>query len=127
MTDKDIIKAIEYCKSENSCIGCPYEFEGEFCEDKLKEDALDLINRQERKIEELETALFNLGATFEYDAELIMQEKSVIKAEARKEFAENLKKHERYATDVFDHTTMVVVRVEDIDNVLEKMEEYSEE
>ena len=50
-----------------------------------------------------------------------------IKAEARKEFAESLKKHERYATDVFDHTKMVVVRLEDIDNVLEKMEEYSEE
>lgn len=63
MTEAEIMKALECCRSENSCEGCPYEFEGEFCEDNLKQDCIDLINRKNTEIERLTITMnaFGLG------------------------------------------------------------------
>lgn len=60
MTDKEIIKALECClggdgnKSQwEICSPCPYFDDGN-CTDLLKENALELIKRQQEYIEEIE-------------------------------------------------------------------------
>ena len=124
MTDKDIKKALAECSKHTECEACHFMDEC-YDLDVLHRNFLDLINRQEKKIEELETALFNLGEAYSVYEETTGLKQA--KVEAYKEFAEILKTRQRYAKDVFNHTIEVVVRVEDIDKVLEKMEEYSEE
>ena len=55
MTDKEIIKALEFCRQlddECLCKICPY-FDVDYCGKALVKDALDLINRQKAEIEEL--------------------------------------------------------------------------
>jgi polyribonucleotide nucleotidyltransferase len=54
MTDKEIIKALECCISENkrcNCKNCPYKNVLGYCFDKLNRDAIDLINRQQSAID----------------------------------------------------------------------------
>lgn len=57
MTDEQIIKALECCMKGNNFGGCcPYDDEGDICEEctsKLAKDALDLIKRQQMEIEDL--------------------------------------------------------------------------
>ena len=60
MTDNEIIKALECCRSENGndCENCQYtkvvyrQGEGG-CTNRLMQDALNLINRQKAEIERL--------------------------------------------------------------------------
>lgn len=63
MTDNDIIKALECCLNLDCkkspmeiCDPCPYFHEGN-CTYLLKENALNLINRQKAEIERLEKQL----------------------------------------------------------------------
>jgi hypothetical protein len=51
MTDKAIIKALEYCSTGEPCFFCFYQKQCE--ESDLAQHALDLINRQQAEIEEL--------------------------------------------------------------------------
>lgn len=115
MTDKEIIKALECCAGmQNDCVGCPLiDFSScEECMSELISNALDLINRQQEKIEymqgerevllediyhsanqinEQQTEIEKLEekcSTLEYDIGLMQQEKSVVETEAIKEFAE---------------------------------------
>ena len=88
MKDNEIIKAIEYCSSHDDCdLKCPIEKEttaDEGCIRTIGRLALDIINRQKAEIEKLEKeneSFSCLGMLY-----------SEIKAEARKEFAERLKK-----------------------------------
>lgn len=60
MTDEQIIKALEVHSNEkfDNCEGCPY-LVGDFCEGFTKHskpfrDVIDLINRQQAEIEELQ-------------------------------------------------------------------------
>lgn len=53
MTDNEIIKGLEHCGIEANCKGCPYH-DISFCQDEVDKDALDLIKRQQTKIEKLE-------------------------------------------------------------------------
>lgn len=56
MTDEDIRKALECCSCDTTrciCNECPIRYR-ESCLDDLPEIALDLINRQQERIEELE-------------------------------------------------------------------------
>ena len=47
MTDNEIIKALECCRLQNDdCDICPYIGE-KFCTDKVSQDALELIKRQQ--------------------------------------------------------------------------------
>ena len=52
-TDEQVKAALRQCKTEYSCNGCPYKSFGDDCFEKLNNDALDLINRQEAEIERL--------------------------------------------------------------------------
>ena len=62
MTDNEIIKALELCANRtiHSCKSCPCNSSGCACNEKLNGGALDLINRQKEKIEELEKEQRNL-------------------------------------------------------------------
>ena len=68
MTDNEIVKALECCKSgtTDDCSRCPRLDDDrtpstEDCMEKLMHDALALINRQKETIEQLQTALFKCG------------------------------------------------------------------
>ena len=97
MTDNDIIKALECCYNiKENCDKCPCGFSSAepACYDKIKKDALDLINRQKAEIERLTVPQELIdddfcGVVCEFAEELI--EKA--KAEAVKEFAEKVKKY----------------------------------
>ena len=54
MTDNEIIKALElHSAPQDACVNkCPYGKE-RYCGSKMAKDALDLINRQSEKIEDL--------------------------------------------------------------------------
>lgn len=55
MTDKQIIKSVEICKTPDTCRGCPYhELYIAGCVCALMKDVFDLINRQKARIKELE-------------------------------------------------------------------------
>lgn len=107
MTDEQIIKALECCATDDGddCSQCPY---GNIvykpgnggCVNRCRKDALDLINRQKAENE---------------------REINQIKSEAIKEFAEKLK---RYSfVDNLSLNGKETVYVEDIDNLVKKMEE----
>lgn len=56
MTDKETIKALEYCtnESDGECKECEYDKYYPRCVPKLLEDALDIINLQKAEIERLQ-------------------------------------------------------------------------
>lgn len=92
MTDKQIIKAVGICRTQDTCRGCPYhELYMAGCVGALMKDVFDLINRQKAEIEGLKKFI-------EKDQGLILKLTNVpkneydtkIKFEAIKEFAEDL-------------------------------------
>jgi hypothetical protein len=99
-TDDEVIKALECC-TLGDCFPCAYGNIGTGCRDNMNADALALINRQKAKIEalqmdnaQLQSDIVNANMNLEhiqYEYELLKQEKSVVIAEALKEFAERLK------------------------------------
>lgn len=114
LTDNEIIKALEICSrgimfSKHDCKKCPYY--GELCcERKLKENALDLINRLqekdktrhkvfETKCEELEIAKAEIERLTirlrkaEHQLDDLCKNYNVIKAEAYKECIEKINKN----------------------------------
>ena len=48
---KNVIKGLEYCTGNLSCIKCPYH-EEEYCCKTLKHDALELLKAQQKLIDE---------------------------------------------------------------------------
>lgn len=110
MTDKDIIKALELCKTKDvtDCKECCFRIDeieiNSNCVNELCENALDLINRQKAEIERLKDfcdIYSNEGAR------------------AIKEFAERLK--EKATSTFFEEHKHV--DTEDIDNLLKEMTE----
>ena len=87
ISDNEIIKALECCSADKStkyCLTCPLQdmgFVGECIPEKSK-NALDLINRQKEEIERLQSVV----DSFTYIGKMY----SEIKAEAYKEFAEDV-------------------------------------
>lgn len=125
MTDAEIIKSLEVCGGEDSCRDCTYHNKID-CVKKLKNDALDLINRQQAKIEELEAK--HWGECMQiahYDNESkqfadIGKMYSEIRAEAVKEFADVLKsKSELVAPSVYADPYRAV-SVDDIDILVKR-------
>ena len=101
MTDEQIIKAVDVCRT-GTCKGCPYhELYTASCINKLMEDVFDLINRQKAEIE---------------------NEIKEIKSEAIKEFAERLKSKLQWDTE-FEN---MLVFETDINNVVKEMTEVQE-
>ena len=52
MTDNEIIKVFEFCPEHNCDVECPL-FDTPYCVNVLMKNALDLIKRQQAKIDEL--------------------------------------------------------------------------
>lgn len=109
MTDKEIIKRLELC-SYHECDNrvCAYGNRGsdfEYCGQRLIEDALDLINRQQKVIEEFTL----LGKLY-----------SEIRAEAIKEFGEKVKDICRPFPMHDDYECMTIYH-QDIDNLVKEM------
>ena len=111
MTDKEIIKAFEYCVKNEECSLCPL-FRKCPTSFELQKQALDLINRQQAEIERLQTEnnqFADIGKLY-----------SEIKTEAIKEFAERLK--ENLIEESYDDVQFFkVVGESDIDNLVKEM------
>ena len=129
MTDKEIIKALNYCCgniknndeecNEDMCYQvCLPESREEglrWCREWLMKDALDLISRQKAEIESLQKNIDGLNI-------FTKNHIKVIRLQAMKEFAERLK--EKLQWDVeFDNK---LVFESDIDSLVKEMTEGSE-
>ena len=131
ITDEQIIKALEYCSKQYTCDEkCPFRYvnDGKQCYPTLLGNALDLINRKQKKIEKLEKIeRLSIKIIEKQDVEIERLEKETnkqqlrnemrrltveeIKTEAIKEFADRLK---AYFEDEF------------IDNLVKEMTEECE-
>lgn len=134
MTDEQIIKAVDVCRT-GTCKGCPYhELYTASCINKLMEDVLDLINRQKAEIEYLKSIKFPHGIQVEVSKKI----ESEIKSKAIKEFAERLKSkvndlefrtkthRKTVPTKICDDNTNWVMHEcvpEEIDNLVKEMTE----
>ena len=123
MTDKEIIKALEYCFTNDwnrtKCDKCAFYTATIGCVEDLKSAALDLINRQQAENKELKTEnlilsqkRFNIFERIEFTDKL----KKQIKSEAIKEFAENCKKGLRTGEIIMDKSIRDI-----IDNLVKEM------
>ena len=108
MSDKEIIKVLELCCTQDGsipCYDCPCWDDGvQKCEGLNYYDLLGLINRQQTEIEALKKVVLDDYAT-EYD--------NKIKSEAVKEFAVRLKCGVPQETGV--------IRCSDVDKLVKEM------
>lgn len=90
-TDDDVIKALElHSNKDVACLDkCPYA-ERHFCGSLMARDALALINRQKKEIENLQSEVEILQQRVESAPYTLEQITESIKIEAIKEFAERL-------------------------------------
>lgn len=113
LTDNEIIKALDICARMESCSDCPFGALGGVnkCIHTLLFNTLDLINRKDSKIaelaeennrqkEEIESLTLIIN-DIEYDHHLLVQEASIIKTEAIKEFASAYKDQIKNYTGMF--------------------------
>ena len=123
MTDSEIIKALECCKSMvSSCEECPMHIEGAICHEyELNKKALTLINRQKAEIELWQNEYKRACA--ERDAHICTS--NVMKSEAVKEFAERLEEYSYESMGNYGSRHMDV-SVKDIDNIVKEMEKKYE-
>lgn len=109
MTDEQIIKAADICRT-GECSGCPYhELYTASCLNKLTKDVYHLINRQKAEIERLEKESISKEKAYnneyflrkkiqdelkDYKAEneRLLQKLQQAKSEAIKKFAEKVKR-----------------------------------
>lgn len=85
LTDVEIVKALENCL-KNECDKCSFK-DSEICQIDLMKLLFDLINRQNAEVERLTIRLRKV----EHQLDDLCKMHNVIKAEARKEFAEKAK------------------------------------
>lgn len=119
MTDNEIIKALGCCKIKTppyKCEECPLlRGTSNSCISECKELAYDLINRQKAEIESKNRQIEEL-VSFQRFCE----------RKAIKEFAKRLKRKTRKFTEYDDggwDSTVCVVKVEDIDNLVKEITE----
>lgn len=149
MTDKDIVKALECCISdddgtrERPCKGCPL-LQNDSCSNSLRKHALDLIYRQKEKIKEFDEKLVIQRGLIDYKkAEIERLQKKVdelaevlsdaikirykeAKSEAIKEFAKKLKETITNAINTYYNSNgggyyLAEDTIEDIDNLVKEM------
>lgn len=108
MTDREIIKALEYCtnESDGECKECEYEKYYPRCVPKLLEDALDIINCQKAEIERLTKETMNMAINIE-----------TCQTEAIKKFAKKLKERQVRICDCFEGVSII-----DIDKLAKETE-----
>lgn len=145
MTDKEIIKALECCHStKGGCKDCPLNYRRSAdCVDYLEENALDLIRRQQEKINhfaetnkmvvDLKTVKTDktedeiLKRLLTQRVEFIPNSQDVedIKRDAVREFAEKLKREKFCRLTEYDEggwaAERLAVKVDDIDELVNEM------
>lgn len=111
MTDNEIIKALKCCQGNVDCANCPYyENNHHQCGDNLNKDVLDLINRQQAEIDELNNTIDALENFI-----------PKVKAEAIKEFAERLKDLKHECGCNYRKKPVFAVTEDKIDNLVQEM------
>ena len=133
MTDNEIIKAIQFCKENNTILGCrkcPYvECDTDNgCLGELLLDTLELINRQKAEIERLQDYIENLrciNTDLTDNLAYLSNEAETARAEAVKEFAFMLKAMAagRLAWDEYDEEICGFLAVDEIDNLVKEFTE----
>lgn len=120
MKENEVIKGVECCKmpaGSGACNNCPLknvrerrltEKDTKSCTTILLESTLDLINRQKAELEKYTTNFARVA--------------KLIKAEARKEFAERLKECKHECGCNYRKKPVYAVTEEKIDNLVKKME-----
>ena len=120
MEDKDIIKALELCKTKGvaDCKECCFRIdENEInsnCVNELCENALDLINRQKAEIERLKRSEEGINKIIDNLCNI-----QTARAEVITEFAERLKEKKWSARTTFGMRDFVEVIV--IDQIAKEM------
>ena len=125
MTDEQIMLGLKWCyQVEGSCGDCPYrpdDIKKAKCHDRLGNDVIDLIKRQQAEIDRMNGWVNSLGELCERKTALLTDANwSLIttRAEAIKEFAEKLKAnrpHLNTGEQVF------YIRPEEVDNLVKEM------
>ena len=113
MTDKNIIKAAEYCL-EVRCEDCPYnriEYEGT-CSEKLDYDEVELLKDQRAELEEVGKKLMRS----ELEKEMLHRTIEEIKLEVIKEFMDRLKEKKKRS-----HLNEGIVTMDIIESIIEEM------
>lgn len=73
MNDNQIIQALKICKLDTTCVTCPYygKSEAESCFSRLSADALSIIHKQKKQINQLTHKHYNeCGQIAKYSDEL---------------------------------------------------------
>lgn len=133
MTDKDIVKALECCISdddgtrERPCKGCPL-LQNDSCSNSLRKYALDLIYRQKEEIEFLRKTI---GKNSKKALDVTLEEIEKSRVEAIKEFAERLKQTITNEIITYYNSNgggyyLAEDTIEDIDNLVKEMTDNTE-
>ncbi len=115
VTDNEIIKALERCNKpigKAECTECPYFKTNGSCSEKLINDAIDLINRQNAEIERYKGVI-----------KILENDVATATSKAIKEFAERLKSkfaHSGKSTKYGDFTWGDITSYE-LDNLVKEM------
>ena len=127
MTDNEIVKALEYCFTNDwnrtKCDKCKFYTGTTQCVEDLKSASIYLIKRQQAEIERLKCEMGKLlpkDCAYTVQMEVSNKLETQIRAEAVREFAERLKA-KSFKTLRNYGLTKDVVEVCDIDNLVKEM------
>ena len=123
MTDNEIVKALEYCFTNDwnrtKCDKCKFYTGTTQCVEDLKSASIYLIKRQQAEIERLKCEMGKLlpkDCAYTVQMEVSNKLETQIRAEAVREFAERLKNKSLTKWDYHD-----AVDVDEIDNLVKEM------
>lgn len=136
MKDEQTIKALHLCANTEGCRECPlHSMYSANCIKKLMNNTLDLIERQQEKIEAIingQETLSKALVTKDAEIERLEAEKDNLirtykecMTDAIKEFAEKIKERKYLSSDWSHGEHPFVVEEDDIDDVLYEMTEAS--
>ena len=121
MTDNEIVKALEYCFTNDwnrtKCDKCKFYTGTTQCVEDLKSASIYLIRRQQAEIERLKC---EMDCAYTAQMEVSNKLETQIRAEAVREFAERLKE-KSFKTIRNYGLTKDVVEVCDIDSLVKEM------
>ena len=121
LTDDEIIHSLKVCSNDGDCSECkinPHKGNYGYCTSLAIKAALDLINRQKKEIENLQSEVEILQQWVESAPYTLEQITESIKIEAIKEFAQRLREIARMPLGTL-YGTMVYLK--DIDTLVKEM------
>lgn len=118
MAKDEIKKALMKC-SVDSCKDCPYDNKGLYCCGKLKRDALELINEQEREIERLKDDCSKLQEQF---AQYQMASDKEIRAQRKQAQIDVLNRLKVFSEPYPNSWGIYVIDVYHIDELIKEIE-----